>query len=394
MMLAALVLALALTAAPSAEASCCSGMVMSQNGLQLTESFEGLVQHVYDDSAGNPTVCYGHLVLPGQHFPAHVSMSECESLLRQDMGSAESCVRNAVNVNLNQNQFDALVDFTYNAGCGSLQSSTLLRDLNANDYSAVPAQLLRWDHAGGRVLPGLERRRRAEGNLWSTGDSGDGNGMSPGLSQNPPPPPPTPVVGVTCNGGVGTCINTDNTQCSGSIEHGLCGGGQNILCCQSGGGGTVGVGDSCSNGQGTCINSDQTSCTGSLEHNLCPGPDNVLCCVKTTGTSCDNGGGKCINVDQTTCSSSTIVGICPGPDAVQCCPNSGSDDDDSYGYFQEQHKSKKLSEGATGGIVAACVGVVVLVAAVGLIIWNRRRGEVLDLAKSEALLPGDDVFSN
>jgi len=135
-------------------------MTMNQLGLQLTESSEGFVDHVYADAAGNPTVCWGHLVTGGQTFPNPVPRSECVQLLQQDLASAEQCVQNNVNVELNSNQFSALVDFTFNLGCGSLQSSTLLRDLNQGEYSAVPAQMLRWVYAGGRVLPGLQTRRQ------------------------------------------------------------------------------------------------------------------------------------------------------------------------------------------------------------------------------------------
>jgi hypothetical protein len=93
----------------------------------------------------------------------------------QDLGSAESCVQNSVNVPLNSNQFSALVDFTFNLGCGSLQSSTLLRILNQNDYSGVPAQMMRWTYAGGQQLPGLVTRRQNEGTLWNTPVSGGGS---------------------------------------------------------------------------------------------------------------------------------------------------------------------------------------------------------------------------
>lgn len=76
------------------------------------------------------------------------------------MGSAESCVSRAVKRRLSDNQFAALVSFTFNLGCGAFQSSTLLKKVNASaNSSQVCAQLARWNKAGGRVLLGLTRRR-------------------------------------------------------------------------------------------------------------------------------------------------------------------------------------------------------------------------------------------
>lgn len=145
---------------------------MDSLGIQLVESSEGYVDHEYLDSAGNPTICYGHLITAGQTFPATMTQAQCTALLQQDLGSAQTCVQNSVNVPLNENQFSALVDFAFNLGCGALQGSTLLRLLNQGQYTAVPAQMMRWTYAGGRQLPGLVTRRQNEGTLWNTPVSG------------------------------------------------------------------------------------------------------------------------------------------------------------------------------------------------------------------------------
>ena len=71
-----------------------------------------------------------------------------------------------VTCDLNQNQFDALVSWVYNLGPANLQASTLLKVLNAGDYAGVPAQIMRWNKAGGKVLEGLTRRRQAEADLF------------------------------------------------------------------------------------------------------------------------------------------------------------------------------------------------------------------------------------
>jgi GH24 family phage-related lysozyme (muramidase) len=73
-----------------------------------------------------------------------------------------------VKVSVTQNQFDALVDFVFNLGQGKFAGSTLLRGLNAGDFSGAAAEFVKWDHAGGQVVPGLLRRRLAEAQLFQS----------------------------------------------------------------------------------------------------------------------------------------------------------------------------------------------------------------------------------
>lgn len=102
----------------------------------------------------------------GEHFSC-ISQSDAENLLRADLRNAEACVSRSVSHPVNDNQFSALVSFTFNLGCGSLQSSTLLKKVNAG-ASADEAcfQFNRWTRAGGNVLAGLVRRRAAECELY------------------------------------------------------------------------------------------------------------------------------------------------------------------------------------------------------------------------------------
>jgi hypothetical protein len=94
-------------------------------------------------------------------------------LLGGDADIAERAVNQRVQVVLTQYQFDALVSFVFNIGVGAFGGSTLLRRLNGGEYDAVPAELMRWVYSGGTQQPGLVRRRRAEGVLFSQGDYGD-----------------------------------------------------------------------------------------------------------------------------------------------------------------------------------------------------------------------------
>ena len=87
-------------------------------------------------------------------------------MLEVELEEYENYVNTAVTVPLSQNQFDALVSWVYNFGNGNLTSSTMLKVLNAGDYEEVPAQIKRWNKAGGKVLEGLTRRRQAEADMF------------------------------------------------------------------------------------------------------------------------------------------------------------------------------------------------------------------------------------
>ena len=88
------------------------------------------------------------------------------SMLEVEMEEYEGYVNNSVTAPINQDQFDALVSWVYNLGGGNLKASTMLKVLNAGQYEEVPAQMMRWNKAGGKVLEGLTRRRQAEANLF------------------------------------------------------------------------------------------------------------------------------------------------------------------------------------------------------------------------------------
>lgn len=155
-------------------------MQMSEPGLELLKQWEGFKLKVYKDSAGLPTIGVGHLITKseqssGQILIGGVAVSyangltdqQALDLLSQDVQPAQQAVNNGVKVQLNQDQFDALVSFTFNVGVGAFNGSTLLKVLNQGQYGQVPAQLQRWNKAGGKVVQGLVNRRANEIKLWN-----------------------------------------------------------------------------------------------------------------------------------------------------------------------------------------------------------------------------------
>ncbi|MEL6380460.1 MAG: glycoside hydrolase family protein [Pseudomonadota bacterium] len=146
-------------------------MRTSQNGIDLIKRFEGLELESYQDIAGIWTIGYGHTgpeVGPDQRL----STDEAEALLRHDLVSREKAVSRLTRVDLNQNEFDALVSFVYNVGQNAYSRSTARRRLNAEDRMGA-ADALTWFNKATingvlRPVAGLTRRRAAEKALFLT----------------------------------------------------------------------------------------------------------------------------------------------------------------------------------------------------------------------------------
>lgn len=139
-------------------------MKISENGLNLIKHFEGCELQAYKCPAGVWTIGYGHIKTA--HEGKVITQEQADEMLVEEMEEYEGYINRAVKVELSQNQFDAMVSWVYNLGNGNLGASTLLKVLNMGDYAGVPAQMLRWNKAGGKVLEGLTRRRQAEADLF------------------------------------------------------------------------------------------------------------------------------------------------------------------------------------------------------------------------------------
>jgi lysozyme len=140
-------------------------MTINQAGLSLLKSCEGCKLEAYQDSVGVWTIGYGHTgddVTPD----LVITQDEADALLLQDLAKFENGVTDLVKVQLNSNQFSALVVFSYNVGIGNLKSSLLLRCINSLHYSDAAPQFLRWNKAGGVVVAGLTTRREKERDLF------------------------------------------------------------------------------------------------------------------------------------------------------------------------------------------------------------------------------------
>lgn len=144
-------------------------MDASPQALALIAAFEGFAATPYRCPAGILTIGYGHAVRPGEDYSHGISEAQAMALLATDAAAAAQAVVRLIDVPLRDQQRDALVSFTFNLGAGALQRATFRRAIRRGEHEAVPAQLMRWVYAGGRVLPGLVRRRQAEGWLYAHG---------------------------------------------------------------------------------------------------------------------------------------------------------------------------------------------------------------------------------
>jgi lysozyme len=136
-------------------------MQYSKEGIALTKSFESCRLTAYQDIKGIWTIGFGHVgpeVVEGLTW----DQNSADSQLILDLTKAEHAVNTLVTVPLSQGQYDGLVDFCYNCGVGAFRGSTMLVLLNQGDFAGAANEFEKWDHASGKVVAGLLRRRIAE----------------------------------------------------------------------------------------------------------------------------------------------------------------------------------------------------------------------------------------
>ncbi|CAB5170408.1 COG3772 Phage-related lysozyme (muraminidase) [uncultured Caudovirales phage] len=149
-------------------------MRMSDAGIDaMLKKFEGCKLKAYKCPAGIWTIGYGHTSAAGAPEVTSdltISKEEALEILHRDLGQYEKGVAKLVKVELTQNQFDVLVDFAYNAGVGNFAKSGILKQVNAGAFDKVPDELMKWTKGGGKVLPGLVKRRQAECVWWRSNE--------------------------------------------------------------------------------------------------------------------------------------------------------------------------------------------------------------------------------
>lgn len=147
-------------------------MKISATGIELLKQFEGCRLTAYQDSVGVWTIGFG--TTTGVKEGQTISQVKAEEYLRFDLAIFEKAVTESLKVPVNQNQFDALVSFTYNVGVSAFRSSTLLNLINEKtDKKVVAAEFSKWVKAGNQTLPGLVSRRKAESELFLKGAKND-----------------------------------------------------------------------------------------------------------------------------------------------------------------------------------------------------------------------------
>lgn len=141
-----------------------------QQAIDFIRNVEGCLLHPYKDSTGKPTIGVGHLILPHENFDGGITLQEAEELLRNDMSSAVKSVCRLITRSLSDNQYSALLSFTFNEGGGTLQRSTLRKKCNRSEDDAMPTEFVKYCYAGGKKRLGLLRRRVAEAKLYILAD--------------------------------------------------------------------------------------------------------------------------------------------------------------------------------------------------------------------------------
>ena len=146
-------------------------MKIGKKGLELIKKYEGFYSKPYLDPIGIPTIGYG-----ATYYPNNVKVTmkdkpltekQASDLLAEMLKVYENQVALLVRKPITQNQFDALVSFTYNLGATNLSKSTLLKKVNANPKDkSIADEFVKWNRAGDKVLNGLTKRRKDEAILY------------------------------------------------------------------------------------------------------------------------------------------------------------------------------------------------------------------------------------
>jgi lysozyme len=158
-------------------------MKVSDKLIEMIKHDEGVRTRPYQCPALLWTVGVGHVIDPAHArvplaerkalpipdgWDRTLSMDEVNDILKKDLARFEAGVMRLCPKGKSQGQFDALVSFSFNVGLGNLQNSTLRMKHNREDYEGAANEFLKWNKAGGKVLKGLDKRRKGEKALYES----------------------------------------------------------------------------------------------------------------------------------------------------------------------------------------------------------------------------------
>lgn len=141
-------------------------METSKNGISSIKEHEGLRLKAYECQGGVRTIGYGHAILRYEDYDV-ITEETANELLAKDIRIAQSYVKKYTKIYLKQNQFDALVSFTFNLGSGNFSKSTLLKYVNKKMHKEAAKEFHKWVYAGGNRSKGLIKRRKQEAEMYA-----------------------------------------------------------------------------------------------------------------------------------------------------------------------------------------------------------------------------------
>tara|TARA_R100001082_G_scaffold32102_1_gene16467 strand:- start:17292 stop:17741 length:450 start_codon:yes stop_codon:yes gene_type:complete len=148
-------------------------MRINKAGLGIIKAFEGFSSKVYLDPIGIPTIGFGSIWdADGNRItvdhPA-ITKKQATGLLQKEVHHVEAAIRKLIKAELTENMFSSIGSLAYNIGTGNLQRSSLRIKINRGQYLDAADEFPKWRRAGGKILAGLVRRRKAERNLFLEG---------------------------------------------------------------------------------------------------------------------------------------------------------------------------------------------------------------------------------
>jgi lysozyme len=142
-------------------------MQVSPSGVNFIMEEEGFSPTIKND-AGHNEIGYGHDIVAGDNITPPITRTQGATILNSDLAKVASALNGAVTANLSQDQFDALASWTLNVGIGAMQKSTLVKQLNAGNYSGAASEFSRWNQSQGKVNNSLVTRRENEQALFNS----------------------------------------------------------------------------------------------------------------------------------------------------------------------------------------------------------------------------------